>query len=118
MRLINADSLIETVKALENKDGEYADSFTNMAGDRAIEFDRLEDYIENAPTVDADPVVHAHWNEDAYGFYSCSACGYEWDDAEYKSKYCPECGAKMDKEETWRQKWARSTRGCRNGLRS
>ena len=52
--------------------------------------------IDAQPTIDAVPVVHAHWNEDEYGFYSCSNCGYEWDEAEYKTKYCPECGAKME----------------------
>lgn len=50
MRPIDADKLIEIVRSLKNLDGEYADSFTNMAGNRSIEFSRMEDYIENAPT--------------------------------------------------------------------
>lgn len=51
MRLIDADGLIKTVKALENMAGDYADSFVNAAGNQSIELSRLEDYIENAPTM-------------------------------------------------------------------
>jgi rubrerythrin len=34
------------------------------------------------------------WEWDSYygGFYRCSACGYEQG---RKTKYCPECGARM-----------------------
>lgn len=111
MRLIDADSLMETVKALENMDGDYADSFTNMAGNRSIELIRLEDYIENAPTVDADPVVHAHWipeypNKRTGKAYShkCSVCrktvynNRQVSVDELGYVFCPNCGAKMDKK--------------------
>ena len=66
----------------------------------------IEEAIKNAPTVDAKPVVHAHWfllddcaNEGVY----CSACTkkvYKTDYAnqKLKSKYCPNCGAQMDEE--------------------
>lgn len=58
--------------------------------------------IKNAPAVE---VIHAEWIEcievvewiedDAEVFYECSNCGCNnWG----KSPYCPECGAKMDKE--------------------
>ena len=62
------------------------------------------DAIENAPAVDAVPVVHGRWilldecsNE---GFY-CSRCHkkvYRKDYAnqKVKSNYCPNCLAKMD----------------------
>ena len=60
-----------------------------------------EDAIRNAPTVDAEPVRHAHWilhPEIAVGDpdKECSACGAMsliW------SHYCHACGAKMDEEE-------------------
>lgn len=113
MRLIDANRIMETVKALENKDGEYADSFTNMAGNRSIELSRLEDYIENAPTVDADPAVHAHWipeypNKRTGKAYShkCSVCrktvynNWQVSVDELGYVFCPHCGAKMDEEET------------------
>ena len=31
--------------------------------------------------------------------YVCSECGYEHDNPEYTTPFCPGCGAKMDKEE-------------------
>ena len=81
--------------------------------------------IDEAPSVDAEPVIHAKWIED--GYYGkpsvCSHCGeeasyvstfrelidYDWDenpislgyeeDREYVlTKWCPHCGAKMDGE--------------------
>ena len=67
--------------------------------------------IEHAPTVDAAPVVHARWVEPVPGdgFPYCGNCKalaldkglflnpklMDW----YKTKYCPNCGAKMDLEE-------------------
>jgi rubrerythrin len=71
--------------------------------------------IENAPTVDAEPVVYAHW-EDEYGGkfanprWRCSACkekalyafevdslGNEVEKQELSTR-CPECGAHMYRE--------------------
>lgn len=51
MRLIDADALWEEMEKLQNLDGKFANSFTNSAGHRSIEFDRLRDYIDNAPTI-------------------------------------------------------------------
>lgn len=59
MRAIDADNLLELVKYLEQANGETAESFTNSAGNRSIELDRLKDYINNAETLD------------------CPACGAE-----------------------------------------
>lgn len=57
--------------------------------------------IENAPSIDAKPVIHAYWVDDpAYkeprknGKYPyCSSCVTT---ACTKHIYCPHCGAKMD----------------------
>ena len=63
--------------------------------------------IEDAPTVDAVPVVHGRWLEDYETFVNdngyesepiqtgwvCSACGSHELSAR---NYCPNCGAKMD----------------------
>lgn len=50
---------------------------------------------EDAPTVDAAPVVHGRWIKDG-DVVVCSECGEEhaWD--EYRATYCEDCGAKMD----------------------
>ena len=77
---------------------------------------RARKLIEDAPTVDAEPVRHGqnvsptHYSD---GF-TCSACGFSceitelrYDDEdgfgmgaadayEYDCKFCPDCGAKMD----------------------
>lgn len=53
--------------------------------------------IDDAPAADVAPVVHGRWDETGYcvncgrhaPFWSISFCCY-------KSKYCPNCGAKMD----------------------
>ena len=70
--------------------------------------------IENAPAIDAIPVVHGKWiPEDA--IHKCTECGfgmfmnmgYYFMDGEcifsggetFMHNYCPNCGAKMDKED-------------------
>ncbi len=58
---------------------------------------RAISYIESATGADVAPVVHGRWDETGYcvncgrhaPFWSISFCCY-------KSKYCPNCGAKMD----------------------
>lgn len=54
--------------------------------------------INNAPTVDAVPVRHGHWeNYLTEGLrWKCSECGSRFS-APYH--YCPNCGAKMDEVE-------------------
>ena len=60
--------------------------------------------IENFPAADVAPVVHGRWIADGDGYhwtYNCSICA--WKD-EYpfneRHNFCPNCGAKMDLEET------------------
>lgn len=58
----------------------------------------VEHTLRDAPTVDAEPVRHAHWIEDEYGYMRCSECKFENDSPEYVTQFCPMCGAKMDEE--------------------
>lgn len=64
--------------------------------------------IAKQPTVDAVPVVHAHWERyrDRTGLI-CSNCRGKWhwfEDKEYadiyarENKCCSNCGARMDEE--------------------
>lgn len=65
-------------------------------------------FIENAPTVDAVPVVHGRWEniESARGllllllYATCPECGDRCARDSYggiiAEKYCKNCGAKMD----------------------
>jgi len=73
--------------------------------------------LDNAPTVEVEPIVHAHWvtMSDADGlYYCCSNCGEDlpryyterptWDnpfpnmESIDKTPRCPYCGAKMNEE--------------------
>lgn len=78
MRLIDAD-------ALERHE---ADTYG------AIEDVVYAEDIDNAPTIEAEPVKHGHW-ETGRLCYECSVCknGYL---GMPKTKFCPNCGAKMD----------------------
>lgn len=54
--------------------------------------------MEEAPAVDAVPVVHGRWtyfNCVGNGRYQCSECQH-WVDAGLDRNYCANCGAKMD----------------------
>ena len=70
--------------------------------------------IDDEPTVDAMPIVHAHWIEKidwdsgtGHIHFICSNCGYH---IKYKPgsrgdgrghKFCDDCGAMMDETETF-----------------
>lgn len=62
--------------------------------------------MEDAPAVDAVPVRHGRWVKmDTTGLlavgtvWNCSSCGYPVGVSVVGSKYCPNCGAKMDGDE-------------------
>ncbi len=50
--------------------------------------------MEDAPTVDAVPVVHGRWVKAKDGYTRCSACNSRG--TAVKAHYCHHCGAKMD----------------------
>ena len=67
-------------------------------------------YIKSIPAADVAPVRHGEWlkAEDDYcglNIIQCSICHEEWcfeiddDVIDLNYHYCPNCGAKMDKEE-------------------
>ena len=79
------------------------------------EWDEIITRVSKQPPVDAVPVIHAKWVQNPYSDEppTCSHCGFEssyyYDRSksvienrngvllsEAKSKYCPNCGAKMD----------------------
>lgn len=82
MRLIDADEMKDELKDM----------------DFVLVNHNVEDWIDEQPTVDAEPVLHGHWDDEC----RCTACGWYGDDW-YKRdavrfSYCPNCGAKMDGE--------------------
>lgn len=65
-------------------------------------------WLDDAPTVDAVPVVHGKWEvSDTMLWQNCSICGVSVEvysmfmckaSEDSNFKYCPHCGAKMDLE--------------------
>ena len=104
MRLINADALEKTLRNWVRDN--WTEAFTG--DDAGSEF---ADMIEHAVTIDANPTVHAHWftldptprTGRAYKF-ACSNCNRvvftRWQESigELGYAFCPNCGARMDKE--------------------
>ena len=65
--------------------------------------ERLEAAILNIPAADVAPVRHGRWIED-HDYLKCTECSamVKWDFTFFDIgdwNYCPNCGAKMDKEE-------------------
>ena len=54
--------------------------------------------MEDAPAVDAVPVVHGRWIKIGADEFVCSACGgyVEYESRKCGYEYCHHCGAKMD----------------------
>lgn len=99
MRLIVADALVKEIKRV------YCTGCNDYHGIRckACATDDALDMVEDAPTIDAEPVRHGRWIDrgdyitTAYGSLDlkiCSCCNAEvtLDGYDY---YCPNCGAKM-----------------------
>ena len=85
MRLIDADALLAKMR----RTNRY---FT-------VKFD-----IEEAPTIEAEPVIHSRWVEDRDGDEYCENCSRYMPSREVTGdpsaiNYCPNCGAKMDEED-------------------
>lgn len=54
--------------------------------------------VENAPTIEAEPVRHGRWvfPYGGHKYKKCSSCGKTFYSISYDSTYCPNCGARMD----------------------
>ena len=64
----------------------------------------IADNLRKMRPADVAPVVHAYWipQKENYEFkeawMKCSACGYPVSKWTGNTNFCPNCGAKMDKE--------------------
>lgn len=96
MRLIDADLPRGRMESLY----EHHLEMCNFSADGAV-YDCLE-ILDEAPTVDAEPVVHGHWIDDGV-WDVCSVCGRAFLKVHLNGNptfnYCPNCGAKMNEED-------------------
>ncbi len=100
MRLIDADKLERDLESLKQ---DYEDE-----GCDSKRIDGIDDCIEEigyTEPIDAEPVIHAHWEKADSRFHrrlmQCSNCGNFLDMegvncGRGSANYCPNCGAKMD----------------------
>ena len=97
MNYISREAVLKALRARGRELLKLGTSFeSNIASVTALECVNI---VKDAPAVDAAPVVHGRWMHHA-GYAMCSACGDEcWADSVVTYNYCPNCGAKMDKEE-------------------
>ena len=114
MRMIDADALWEIFREKQNILTARCGGYRLLDGEDMEKYDRLEitlAYIENAPEVDAVPVVRGEWRQgkefSTYPrvpfistAYYCSNCeGEAYWDTDYGQQlfgFCPNCGAKME----------------------
>ena len=98
MRLIDADTAFELAKDPDYGFDSWNGSILEVKG-----------LLSNCPTIEAKPVVHAHWVAfwNTYymsTMYCCSKCGNnaltreETMFDQVLTGYCPYCGAQMDEE--------------------
>lgn len=97
MKLIDADKLVTILDEELQKD----DSLP-----KALLVGFAKQILNDAPTVEAEPVRYGRWIDDKIAFYrQCSECGanvranlYEvFLDCDIRDlHYCPNCGAKME----------------------
>jgi hypothetical protein len=93
MRLIDADALLkEFERRQEQQINNYCDCFLNDAHELSTEWNCVEDMVENAPTIEAEPVRHGKWSF-PWTSPECSVCRKT---QKWTSNFCPHCGAKMD----------------------
>lgn len=106
MRLIDADALKATIGKYEFNAPD--DRYKN-GGECVLNF-YMPKIIDDAPTIDAEPVRHGRWIEryspGGVRLCECSVCGTsaisQIDDTwgyvidYYETDFCPNCGAKMD----------------------
>lgn len=100
MRLIDADALKEGIKELKQSpwyNNDINPSWRQGIKDAVHVVETL--CIDEAPTVDAEPVRHGKWEHigdpKEWDAYICDQCNVAQDEP---WEYCPSCGARMDAE--------------------
>ena len=90
MRLIDADELIEIAHEMIQED---PDAFNGGYSYDAVTVEE----INEAPTVEAVPVVHGEWIGGKW-YKECSVCSEVFTPTTTLPNFCPKCGADMRKK--------------------
>ena len=90
MRLIDADRALEIVRdqGIAHPNAYHLTNYAALI-------------LQEAPTIEAEPVRHGRWetHSDRPDSLICSVCKCGFDMWKHDPhNYCPNCGAKMDKE--------------------
>ena len=108
MRLIDADAVLERIERDCDVRCLYKDYKEPLRSKmcNCCDLGDARMYVEDAPTVDAEPIRSGQWNKEEDTLlrlcvYKCSLCGGEVLSEAYLFKYCPYCGCaiKMEVEE-------------------
>lgn len=93
MKLIDRQALID---AIVNTPSEVAmfHSYNDLSS-LAERQNEILNIVENAPTVDAVPVVHGRWEKSEPGYSICGHCKADVAIFSDHKNYCPNCGADM-----------------------
>lgn len=103
--LIDADALLRFVEEQAEQTKRIEISAMGVQGSGTSLMDLIRYKVANAPTIDAQRVVHAHWRHKLDGSpVTCSACGEEALTTSQpcgfsftiETIYCHNCGAIMD----------------------
>ena len=90
MDLISREALIAVLQ-------KYKFGAITNETEREYTKDIMLDFVADQPTIDAVPVVRGEWGNNESGvlfpIYRCSECNGA---ALCKTKFCPNCGARMD----------------------
>lgn len=90
---MNKKKYIDAEKLQDDIDNE--DIYTDF--ESACIFRMIREKINNASVADVEEVRHGKWIDERedFGTYRCSVCNKHYGN---QYNYCPNCGAKMDKE--------------------
>lgn len=110
MRLIDADALREQIERCYCDPCEAEKRDYNHVRCRACEAGDTLDWIDDCPTIDPESLIpHGRWKTKRGNYYAtgggnpiwgCSNCDFIYGASMSSPKwdFCPNCGAKMDKE--------------------
>lgn len=88
MRPIDAEAFLDFLR-IEEK----------IMEDEEITFDYVRSLIVSAPTIEAKPIVHAHWEwvkiEDVDSYFELAECSNCRGQSTREYPYCRHCGAQM-----------------------